>query len=164
MTLVGDCLKGVLAALIGKWIGGQYGMLIGGFASVLGHDFPVFLRFKGGKGIATSLGVTIVICPPVAPCLLAIVLVLVPLTHYMTAGTLIATLCYPVLMRLFMPDGADRTWYMIFSVALMALSFFCHRANISRILHGKENRLDFGRIGKLSDKHFQLFKNRIKKH
>ena len=152
LTLVGDCLKGVLAALIGKWLGGEYGMLLGGFMAVVGHDFPVFLGFKGGKGIATSLGITIVICPLVAPFLLAIVFILVPLTRYMTAGTLTAALSYPVLFWFLMPDTADRKW-----------TLFCHRGNIKRLLHGNENRLDFGHIGKLSGKHFRSFRDRHKK-
>jgi len=158
LTLVGDCLKGVLGAWIGKMIGGEAGMLAGGFFAVLGHDFPVFMGFKGGKGIATSLGITFVICPPVAPCLVAIVFIIVPIVRIMSVGTLIASLSYPLLYWLLLPEGADFTLYMIFAGAMAALSFFCHRANIKRLIKGEENKLDFSKISKLSKKHKMLKK------
>ncbi|MDY3026903.1 MAG: glycerol-3-phosphate acyltransferase, partial [Candidatus Faecivicinus sp.] len=73
LTLVGDATKGAIAALIGRALGGETGMLIAGLFAVLGHDFPAHAKFRGGKGMATSLGVTIIICPPVAPFLVLIV-------------------------------------------------------------------------------------------
>ena len=63
LTLVCDCLKGYVACLVGKWLGGDLGMLLGGIFAILGHDFPVFMGFRGGKGIATSLGLIIAISP-----------------------------------------------------------------------------------------------------
>ena len=67
LTLVGDCLKGYVACLIGKALCGDPGMLLAGLGAILGHDFPVFMGFKGGKGIATSLGLIIAINPWLAP-------------------------------------------------------------------------------------------------
>ena len=163
LTLLGDCLKGVLGALAGRWLGGETGMLLGGFFAVLGHDFPFFLRFKGGKGIATSLGVTFVICPPVAPWLVVIVLAIVALVRIMSAGTLTASLVYPLLFWLYLPEGADAVSYMTFAVAAMLLSFFCHRSNIQRLFRGEENRLDFGRIGKISKKYMREYLNKHRK-
>ena len=163
LTLVGDALKGVAAALIGRWLGGEIGMLLGSLFAVLGHDFPVFTRFKGGKGIATSLGVTIVISPPVAPCLVLIVVLVVALTRMMSLGSLIASISYPLLFWAFMPADGNRLYRMCFAVVLMLLSFFCHRANIARLFRGEENKLNFDLIGKLSGFHFRRFKDRIKK-
>ena len=160
VTLLGDALKGVCGALLGKWLGGEIGMLVAAFCTVLGHDFPVFSKFKGGKGIATSLGVTFVICWPVAPCLVGIVVVIVAITKIMSVGTLTASLSYPVLFWALAPKGADRRAYMIFAIGLMLLSFLCHRSNIKRLFRGEENKLNFGRIGKLSGHHFRLFKQR----
>ena len=162
-TLLGDGLKGVLGALIGRWLGGETGMLLGGFFAVLGHDFPFYLRFKGGKGIATSLGITFVICPPVAPWLVVIVIAIVALVRIMSVGTLTASLAYPVLMWLYMPEGANRIEYMIFAAATMLLSFFCHRSNIKRLFHGEENRLDFGRISQISKKYMRQYLDKHKK-
>lgn len=156
MTLVGDCLKGVLGALIGRYLGGEAGMLLGGLCAVLGHDFPVFSHFKGGKGIATSLGITIVICPAVAPWLVVIVLGLLPFIRIMSVCSLIATASYPVLYYFLLPEGANLMLYMPFAVAMACLSVFCHRTNIMRLIRGEENKLDFGKINKISKKFMQI--------
>lgn len=160
LTLAGDCLKGVGGALVGRLIGGEMGMLLGGLCAVLGHDFPVFMHFKGGKGIATSLGVTIVIAPRVAPWLVVIVFAIVALIRLMSVGSLVASVSYPILFWLLMPANADRTWTMIFAVVMAILSFFCHRANIMRLIRGEENRLDFGRINKISRRFVQMHREK----
>ena len=157
MTLVGDALKGVIAAWIGRKLGGETGMLVAGLFAVLGHDFPVISHFRGGKGMATSLGVTCIICPWVAPCLLGIVVIAVIITHTMSIGSLIATTAYPVLTWFLMPEGATKWMYMTFAVILMLLGFICHRSNISRLSKGKENVLDFQKIDKVSHK-YNIFK------
>ena len=153
MTLVGDALKGAIAAWIGKKLGGEAGMLVAGLFAVLGHDFPAISHFRGGKGMATSLGVTCVICLPVAPCLLGIVVLAVIFTHTMSIGSLIATTAYPVLMWFLMPENVTKWMYMTFAVLLMILGFVCHRSNISRLSKGKENVLDFKKIDKVSHKY-----------
>ena len=153
LTLAGDCIKGVLAALIGRWLGGEAGMLAGGLFAVLGHDFPVFMKFKGGKGIATSLGVSLVICPVVALLLTAIVIVIVAVTRIISAATLAVSLAYPVLTWLLLPEGANPALRIGFAVLLMILSFFCHRSNLRRLFRGEENKLDFHKINRLSRKH-----------
>ena len=155
LTLAGDCIKGVLGALIGRWLGGETGMLAGGLFAVLGHDFPVFMKFKGGKGIATSLGVTLVICPQVALPLTAFVIAIVAVTRIMSAGTLAASLAYPIMTWLFLPENADPALRIGFAVLLAALSFFCHRSNLRRLFKGEENKLDFHKINRLSRKHKQ---------
>jgi glycerol-3-phosphate acyltransferase PlsY len=156
LTLAGDCVKGVLGALIGKYFGGELGMVLGGFFAVLGHDFPVFSRFKGGKGIATSLGITIVICPLVAPWLCVIVLGLLPFIRIMSVCSLLATACYPVLYYFLLPEGADMALYMPFAIVMAILSVYCHRSNIVRLIRGEENKLDFGKINKISKKFMQM--------
>lgn len=152
LTFAGDCVKAVLGTLIGKWIGGEAGMLAAGLCAVLGHDFPVFMGFKGGKGIVASLGATIVICPPVAPWLVVIVIATVAVVRIMSLGSMLASVSYPILFWFLMPEGTNRPLYMGFAVVMMLLSFFCHRGNISRLLKGEENKLDFNRISKLSGK------------
>ena len=155
LTLAGDCIKGVLGALIGRWLDGETGMLAGGLFAVLGHDFPVFMKFKGGKGIATSLGVTLVICPQVALPLTAFVIAIVAVTRIMSAGTLAASLAYPIMTWLFLPENADPALRIGFAILLAALSFFCHRSNLRRLFKGEENKLDFHKINRLSRKHKQ---------
>lgn len=160
MTLAGDCIKGVLGALIGRMIGGEAGMLLGGLCAVLGHDFPVFSHFKGGKGIATSLGVTIIIAPKVAPWLVVIVIGIVALIRLMSVGSLIASIAYPILFWFLMPASANRLWTMIFAVVMAILSFYCHRANIMRLFRGEENKLNFGKINKISKKFMQMHRDK----
>lgn len=156
LTLAGDCLKGVAGALIGKFLGGEIGMVLGGFCAVLGHDFNVFLGFKGGKGIATSLGITIVICPAVAPWLCVIVLGLLPFIRIMSVCSLIATVSYPILYWLLLPEGANLALYMPFAIVMAILSAYCHRSNIARLIRGEENKLDFAKINKISKKFMQM--------
>ena len=163
LTLLGDCLKGVLGALIGRWLGGEAGMLAGGFCAVLGHDFPVFTGFRGGKGIATSLGITFVICTPVAPWLVVIVIGIVAVVRIMSVGTLAASIAYPFLFWAYLPAGANLPLYLTFAAATALLSFFCHRGNIRRLLRGEENRLDFGKITAISRKYMYLPRRRHKK-
>lgn len=163
LTLAGDCVKGALGAVIGRWLGGETGMLLGGLFAILGHDFPFYLRFKGGKGIATSLGVTFVVCPALAPWLVVIVLGIVAITRVMSVGSLAASLAYPVLYWVLMPEGANPVPNMIFAVAAAILSFFCHRSNLARLVKGEENKLDFGKIGVISVKYMKQFRERHKK-
>ena len=160
MTLAGDCIKGVLGALIGRYIGGEAGMLAGGLFAVLGHDFNAFMGFKGGKGIATSLGITIVICPAVAPWLCVIVLGLLPFIRIMSVCSLIATVSYPLLFYFLLPEGANLALYMTFAVLMAILSAFCHRSNIARLIRGEENKLDFGKINRISKKFMQMHKDK----
>ena len=149
LTFAGDVLKGLLPALIGKLIGGETGMLIAGFCAVLGHNFPAVMGFKGGKGIATSLGITFIICPWCAPCLVVIVITTVAITRLMSLGSIIASLSYPFLTYFLRPAGANGKAYLIFAIPLMLLALFQHRANFSRLIHHSENKLDFSRINKL---------------
>lgn len=152
LTLTTDCLKGVLGALVGRWLGGEIGMLVAGFCAVLGHDFPAFMGFKGGKGIATSLGVTFVVCPPAAPLLLGAVIVIAGIVRIMSVATLTVSLAYPLLLWLLLPEGVNLPLYLTFGVAMGALSFYCHRSNLRRLIRGKENKLDFHKINRLSRK------------
>ena len=152
LTLIGDCLKGYVACLIGKWLAGDAGMLIGGLAAILGHDFPVFLGFKGGKGIATSLGLIIAIDPWLALALLLVQIVAVALTRYMSVASLITTVAFPILTALLYRQRESYPLLVIFACAAAALSLFGHRGNILRLIRGEENKLDFKRISQISEK------------
>lgn len=160
LTLAGDCIKGVAGALIGKHIGGEVGMVLGGLFAVIGHDCNIFLKFKGGKGIATSLGVTLVICPAVAPWLCVLVLGLLPIIRIMSVCSLLATVCYPVLFYFLLPEGADMRLYMPFAVIMAILSAYCHRSNIVRLIKGEENKLDFRKINNISKKFMRMHKEK----
>ena len=152
LTLVCDCLKGYVACLIGKRIGGDPAMLVGGLCAILGHDFPVFMGFKGGKGIATSLGLIIAINPWLALALLAVQIVAVALTRYMSVASLITTVAFPILVIFTERSRENFPLFLGAACIASALSLFGHRSNIQRLIRGEENRLDFQKISKLSEK------------
>ena len=152
LTLVGDCLKSFIAAQLGRYLAGDVGLLIGGTAAILGHDFPVFFKFKGGKGIAASLGMILTINPWLGIGLTAVVVLIAALTGYVSLGSItvsvVYTFCIAVLLR-----GNPHYWaYIGFSIFASLLSLFCHRKNIQRLLHHEENKLDFKKISRLSKK------------
>jgi len=152
LTLAGDCLKGLIAALIGKWIAGDIGLLIGGNFAVIGHDFPVFFKFKGGKGIATNLGLILVANPMIAVGLTIAVLIVVGVSRYMSLGSIMACFAYPALVAILMRGNPHYAAYVCFGIFAGALALFCHRSNVVRLLKGQENRLDFKKISHIHSK------------
>lgn len=156
MTLVGDCLKGLIAALIGKWIAGDVGLAIGGSFAVIGHDYPVFFHFKGGKGIATNLGMIFAVNPLMAVALLIAVLAVVAVTRYMSLGSIMACFLYPALVCIMMHGHTHFAAYIIAALFNGALAFYRHWPNVLRLKRRQENRLDFKKISSLH--------SRIKKH
>ena len=141
ITLLGDSLKGVLATLIGLWIAGQTGAMIGGAAAAIGHMWPVFFGFKGGKGVATLLGVGLVIDPPVLLIALAIAVLTIVLTKYVSLGSMVGVTAFTIgviISKGFWPVG-------LWAAALSALSCWRHRTNIQRLLKGTENKFSISK-------------------
>ena len=160
LTLVGDCMKGYAACLIGRQLGGDAGMLAGGLCAILGHDFPVFMGFKGGKGIATSLGMIIAINPWIALALLVVQIVAVALTRYMSVASLITTVAFPVLTAILFRGRENYGLFLGAACVASALSLFGHRSNIQRLIRGEENRLDFKKITEVSKKVMDKMKHK----
>ena len=152
LTLLGDALKGLVAALLGWWLCGHVGMLAAGLAAIIGHDWPVLFGFKGGKGIATSFGVIMVINPWIGLTLLASVIVIIAITRYMSVASIFASVEYSVLMIFTYMHHEEAALYIVFALVFSALALFSHRSNIQRLLHHEENRLDFAKINKISRK------------
>lgn len=150
ITLVCDILKGVVAILIAMLVGnlveGSNGALlvqVAGVAVILGHTFPVFFKFKGGKGVATSLGVLIMSNWQIGLICLVFALVLIILTQMVSVGSIAAAILYPVL-TLFIPENYIVPGnYLIYSIILAVIIIFNHRENVKRLLSGKENRISF---------------------
>ena len=152
LTLVGDCLKSFIAAQLGRYLAGDVGLLIGGTAAILGHDFPAFFKFKGGKGIAASLGMILTINPWLGIGLTAVVVLIAALTGYVSLGSITVSFLYPVCIAILLRGNVHYTAYIVFSIFASLLSLFCHRKNIQRLLHHEENKLDFKKISRLSKK------------
>lgn len=151
-TLLGDVLKGVIAILVAYIIGLiikegiDKALLIqlAGIFVILGHTFPIFFKFKGGKGIATALGVLLMTNWNIGLICLVFALVLMTLTKMVSLGSIAAAILFPVLI-IFMPHTAylvDGN-YIIYSILIAVLVVYNHRANVKRLLNGTENKLDF---------------------
>jgi acyl phosphate:glycerol-3-phosphate acyltransferase len=114
--------------------------IISGLMAVVGHVFPVFAQFKGGKGVATSLGMVLAIHPSAALCSVGIFLLVFIPTGYVSLGSMTAALSFPVfiLSRLF---GQPDTILVIFGFCMSVFEIYTHRANIKRLVAGNENRI-----------------------
>ena len=149
IVLICDILKGVLAILIiAKIMTGNLdqaiGVQIAAIAVVLGHTFPIFFEFKGGKGVATSIGILLMINWQIGLiCIVYGVLILI-LTRMVSLGSITAALLFPVL-TIFISEHyiAEGAGYTIFGIIMAAIILFNHRANIKRLNEGTENRISF---------------------
>ena len=152
LTLLGDALKGVVAILFAILVGAiaknadkSLLVQIAGILVGVGHTFPIFFGFKGGKGVATSLGVVLTTNWKIGLICLVFALILMALTRIVSMGSVGAAILFPVLV-LFMPTNftiSDGSSYLIYSIILAVIVVFNHRSNIKRILSGTENKLSF---------------------
>lgn len=139
-TLVLDSGKGAIAVLIAAYLAGPAAGILAGVAAVFGHNFPVWLRFKGGKGVATSFGVLIAIAPFVALWSGLIWLLVAVVTRYSSAAALTACIAAPVI-----------SWYLglddvtVACAVLAALGWIRHHQNIGRLIAGEESKISFKR-------------------
>ncbi len=138
-TFVIDALKGVLAVIIGSSILGSVGGLIGGISAVIGHNWPVVLKFKGGKGIASTIGVVTSINYQIALICIVVGLLIVIKTKYVSLGSITAISLLPIL-SVIMVRPFD-LHFLIFSLVLAAMAIFRHRTNIKRLIEGNESKL-----------------------
>jgi len=148
MVLVLDILKGVLAVGIAKLISGDVNEAIAcqiaAFAVVLGHTFPIFFEFRGGKGVATSIGVLLVINWQIGLICLVYGILMIVLTRMVSLGSITAAILFPVLTVFignhYIAKGFN---YIIFGVIMACFVLFNHRSNIKRLNAGTENRISF---------------------
>lgn len=144
LTFIGDMLKGIIAVFIGKWlIGGELGGLLGVVGAVLGHYYPLYFGFKGGKGIATSFGSLLFVFPVQALLAFAVFLILVAVTHYVSVGSIAAAITLPLLIVI--THFQEPTLWIII-VCIGASVVWRHRANIKRLMNHTENKLDFSTL------------------
>lgn len=139
ITLLGDILKGTLAVAIGKYSGVEplYEGLIG-IAAISGHSFSIFLGFKGGKGVATSLGVLLMYTPHVALVTLIVWIGVVLFTKYSSLGAIVSFALLPLNIMLF--DFQDKT-KIIISILISLFIIIRHKDNIRRLMKGTERKI-----------------------
>jgi glycerol-3-phosphate acyltransferase PlsY len=151
LTLVFDTAKGAAAV----WLGGRVTnesatwMTIAAFAVLLGHCFPVWLKFKGGKGVATALGVFLALCPLAAVSALLLFLLCVAYWRYVSLGSIAAAAAMPLLIYfLWAPGHAPHAPPIIVSVGTLAIALlviYKHDANFQRLVEGTEPRFSFSK-------------------
>ncbi len=157
LTLVCDILKGVFAILFALWMSklfkvtdfqGSILITLAGFLVVLGHTFPVFFGFKGGKGVATSLGVLLTTNWQIGLICLVFALLIMAITKMVSLGSISAAILFPVLClflntNFLLYEDKSKFIYVIFGIILALLVVFNHRSNIKRLANGTENKLSF---------------------
>ena len=159
ITLLCDILKGVvvilIAILIGNIVDGLDDALLvqlAGIFVIIGHTFPIFFGFKGGKGIATSLGVLLMINWQIGLICVAVALILMVITRMVSVGSIAAAILFPVLV-IFIGQNyivPVNNWsYLIFSIIVAVIVLFNHRENLKRIFTGKENKISFKKSSNL---------------
>ena len=145
LALIGDALKGVIAILLTRLVLGMFiegdllriAQYISGVAAVLGHNFPIFFQFKGGKGIVTTTAVGAMMNPFMALIVIAIGVGTIIISKYVSLGSVTAMISYPILVAV---TGGDAP-YIIFSTVLMLLAVIKHRANIKRLIKHEESKI-----------------------
>lgn len=139
MTFIFDMLKGMLAVYIGGRIMGYNGEIISGLFAVVGHNWPIFFKFKGGRGIATSFGVLLFLYWPIAIISFVFFVAVVLITRYVSLGSILCAILVPIL-SITVRKPFDRS-YFILTVVLAIMAIFRHRDNIKRLIQGKEYKI-----------------------
>jgi glycerol-3-phosphate acyltransferase PlsY len=140
LTLLADALKGYLPVLIAKILfHDEYVTILCGAAAILGHNFPVYLNFKGGKGVAASYGVVLAVSPLIGLFCLLAWLIAALLWRYSSLSALVSFACYPLLTFL-MTTPASRP-YGLLSLFIFGMIYYRHRENIKRLLAGTESKI-----------------------
>lgn len=151
LVMLGDILKGVVAALLAGALFGELhqfggiGKLVAGVAVVLGHVFPVYFGFKGGKGVLTAAAMLALFDVRVVGIVLAVFLIAVLLTRYISLGSILAAFSLPFAMLLLYGWNLP---YIVIGLCLGAFVIYLHRANIRRLLSGTESKFSFQKKNK----------------
>ena len=140
ITFAGDSLKAVLACWLGQLITGTHaGALVAGILVVVGHNWPVFFRFKGGKGVASSCGVMLYCFPTPALISFAVGFLAILITRYVSLGSMSLLTVYAILVSVWKSNGDWRI--ILWAVLLAAMGILRHHANIGRLIHGTKNKI-----------------------
>lgn len=140
-----DFLKGVIGVLIGLWLGSSSGivsasaLVVGGLAAIIGHSCSIFLLFKGGKGVATGLGVITMLMPLVAIGAFLLWVIIVFFTRYVSLASMVAAISVPLQAYYW-----DEPWqYVVFGILAAAFVIYRHKANMTRLMNGTEAKVNF---------------------
>ncbi len=142
IVLLIDFLKGMLAVTLFAWIFPQiqeWSILLSGILVIIGHIFPVFAQFRGGKGVATAMGVLVGLMPIAALGCFVVFLLIVLLTKYVSLGSILGAFAFPIQITFIY--ASDNYLLIVFSWIVFCIITIMHRQNIQRLLAGTENKL-----------------------
>ncbi len=144
LVFVGDILKGVVAVLLARLIAfllqvdNSIAVLAAAFLVVLGHNYPLYFGFKGGKGIATSAAVILMIDPLIGICVFVFAILVMLITRYVSVGSIAAAVAFPTAVAIWHHDNIP---YLVFAIAIGLLAILRHKENIKRLIKGTESKL-----------------------
>jgi glycerol-3-phosphate acyltransferase PlsY len=146
LTLLGDAAKGAVALWLARMLAPEFGLseitlAAVAFAAFIGHLFPVYFRFKGGKGVSTAAGILLALDVRIAGVVLLVWLLVVLASRYSSLGAIVAALAAPVATVYFLGWGP----FACMALAMTMLLLWRHRGNIGRLMNGTENRIRFSR-------------------
>ena len=141
VIFLADLIKGLLGVYLGMTlVGSAMAMILGGILAIVGHSASIFLKLKGGKGVATGLGVLIMLMPKVSVCVFFIWLIIVMISKYVSLASIVAAAFVPILAYAFdMPME-----FVIFGIVAAIFVIYRHKTNIVRLLNGNENKIKAG--------------------
>lgn len=142
LVVIGDILKTVFAVLIAKLIlsSDPKAIYIAGLGAVLGHNFPVYFGFKGGKGIIVSTVAMLFADPSIGIVVVALALGIMAISRYVSLGSICGAALFALASIVFKNTDTD---FVVFAFLLALLAIYMHKGNIVRLLQGKENKLSF---------------------
>ena len=139
VTFICDILKAVISVLLGKALAGEYGGMLAGLFVIIGHNWPLFFSFKGGKGISCSCAVVLLNFPGPGAIAIAICIAAIAITRYISVGSMLLLVSYAVILCITRPFWPHGVWAIVLAVMAVAR----HHGNIRRLLNGTENKLSF---------------------
>ena len=141
LTFLGDFGKALLATLLGRLIMGQDGALLAGIVAIIGHNWPAFFQFKGGKGVASSIGVMMGTFPLFGLISLAVMILVIVWKRYISLGSIVLVLLFALLLT-FAQGSTPLTILWGWSIAVVCI--IRHRSNIERLRAGTESKVSLG--------------------
>lgn len=153
-TLIGDIAKQIISVFVGILLLGQTGAYLAGLFCMLGHIFPIYYKFKGGKGVLTAATMILCIDPMIFAVLIVIFALVLLLTRYVSLSSIIAAICYPAAVyyaAVTRTGQPPQIFVILFAVVVGAIVIFMHRTNLYRLFNNQESKFSFKKKEKKDD-------------